>query len=53
MHSAGSAVANGLIAPLFYHHGAMLALGMMALVTLGWACWTAYLRIEARDPGNR
>ncbi len=53
VHSAGSAVASGLIAPLLYHHGATLALGMMAMMTLGWVSWMAYLRIEARDPGNR
>lgn len=49
VHSAGSAITSGLISPLLYGHGATLALGMMAMVTLGWVSWMAYLRVEARS----
>jgi DHA1 family bicyclomycin/chloramphenicol resistance-like MFS transporter len=46
VHSAGTAVTSGVIAPLLYGHGATLALGMLLLVTLGWLSWMTYLRIE-------
>ena len=49
VHSAGSAVTSGLVSPLLYGHGATLALGMMAFMTLGWISWMAYLRIEAKS----
>jgi DHA1 family bicyclomycin/chloramphenicol resistance-like MFS transporter len=47
VHSAGSAMTSGIIAPLLYGHGATLALGMLAFVTSGWLAWRVYLRLEA------
>lgn len=49
VHSAGSAVTSGLIAPLLYGGGLALALGQAAMMALGFACWVYYLRIESRS----
>jgi DHA1 family bicyclomycin/chloramphenicol resistance-like MFS transporter len=52
VHSAGSALTTGVIAPQIFGHAASLALGMAALVSAGWLAWVAYLRIETRSASH-
>ena len=49
VHSAGSAVASGVISPLLFGSALTLALGQAALVTLGFACWVWYRRLDLRS----
>ena len=48
VHSAGSAITSGLVAPLLYGSAATLALGMLVFGAAGWVSWMAYLRLETR-----
>jgi DHA1 family bicyclomycin/chloramphenicol resistance-like MFS transporter len=52
VHTGGSAVTTGVIAPHIYHDAGTLALGMLLFAAAGWVSWTLYLRFADSNPSQ-
>ena len=50
-HALFTAFTAALVVPLLSGSGLTLALGSLGLLTLGFACWNFYLRVEPRSVG--